>query len=91
MSSQKKQQHYTSEFKESAVKLAIESDQPVTKTAEELGVHKNTLHTRICKYHRPQRQVVSQDEEVHMYDELKALHKEKKRLKAAAYFSKEST
>jgi transposase len=52
-----------SEFKESAVKTAIESDQPVTKTAEELGVNKNTLHTWISKYHRPQGQVVSQDEE----------------------------
>jgi len=38
MSDQKKQNHYTAAFRESAVKLAIESDQPVSKTAEELGV-----------------------------------------------------
>ncbi|WP_246539876.1 transposase [sulfur-oxidizing endosymbiont of Gigantopelta aegis] len=37
---------YTSEFKESAVKLANETDQPVSQTARELGVNVNTLlHT----------------------------------------------
>ena len=41
----KKQNTYTSEFKESAVKLAIESDQPIAKTAKDLGINVNTLHT----------------------------------------------
>ena len=99
MNDQKKQNHYTVEFKESAVKLAIESDQPVSKTAEELGVNKNTLHTWISKYHRPQKQRAGQVEEEHLYDELKRLRKENKRLteerdilkKAAAYFAKESS
>ncbi|MEJ2610685.1 MAG: transposase [Candidatus Thiodiazotropha sp.] len=54
MSNQKKQSHYTSEFKESAVKLAIENDQSVSKTADELGVNPNTLHTWISKYRGPQ-------------------------------------
>ena len=35
----KKQNSYTSEFKESAVKLAIESDHPIAKTAKDL-VHR---------------------------------------------------
>lgn len=43
--SQKKSNSYTAEFKEAAVKLAVESDQPVTQTARELGVNVNTLHT----------------------------------------------
>jgi len=98
MSNQKKQNHYTSEFKESAVKLAIESDQPISKTAEELGINKNTLHTWISKYHSPHKQKASQVEEAHLYDEIKILRKENKRLKeerdilkkAAAYFAKES-
>lgn len=55
MNEQKKPNSYTEEFKASAVKLAIESDQPVTKTAEELGVNKNTLHTWISNYRRPQK------------------------------------
>ncbi|MGB1272388.1 MAG: transposase [Endozoicomonas sp.] len=41
----------TAEFKEAAVKLAVESDQPVTETARDLGVNVNPLHTWIGKYH----------------------------------------
>jgi transposase len=41
----KKPNSYTSEFKESAVKLAIESDQPIAQTARDLGLNPNTLHT----------------------------------------------
>ena len=100
MSDQNKPNHYTAEFRESAVKLAIESDQPVSKTAEELGINKNTLHTWISKYHHPQEQnSVGRIEEEHLYDELKRLRKDNKRLmeerdilkKAAAYFAKESS
>ena len=40
---------YTAEFKESAVKLAVESDQSIRKTAKELGVKESTLHTWIAK------------------------------------------
>lgn len=99
MSNQKKQNHYTSEFKESAVKLAIENDQSVSKTADELGVNPNTLHTWISKYRGPQVQQAGQVNDEHLYDELKRLRKENKRLteerdilkKAAAYFAKESS
>ena len=99
MSNQKKQNHYTSEFKESAVKLAIENNQSVSKTADELGVNPNTLHTWISKYRGPQVQQAGQVNDEHLYDELKRLRKENKRLteerdilkKAAAYFAKESS
>jgi transposase len=37
----KKQNSYKSEFKESAVKLAIESDHPIAKTAKDLVVHQH--------------------------------------------------
>ena len=47
MNDQMKPNNYTNEFKASAVKLAIESDQSVSKTAEELGINKITLHTWI--------------------------------------------
>ncbi len=43
MNEQQKQKHYPAEFRESAVKLAVESDQPISKIADELGVNKNTL------------------------------------------------
>ena len=48
-----KKKEYTAEFRESAVKLAVESDNPVNETARELGVKESTLHTWISKYHHP--------------------------------------
>jgi transposase len=91
----KKPNSYTSEFKESAVKLAIESDQPIAATARDLGVNVNTLHTWIGKYSKP-KQSVERDGE-HIYDENKRLKKELARVtqerdllkKATAYFARE--
>jgi len=54
---------------------------PIVKTAEELGINKSTLHTWISKYHSPHKQKASQVEETHLYDEIKILCKENKRLK----------
>ena len=36
---------YPAEFKERAVKLAVESEQPIAQTARDLGVNENTLYT----------------------------------------------
>ena len=91
----KKLNTYTSEFKESAVKLALESDQPITQTARDLGVNPNTIHTWINKYSKPKTAVERTDE--HIYDENKRLKKELARItqerdllkKATAYFAKE--
>ena len=97
--SKKKPNHYTAEFRESTVKLALESDQPVSTVAEELGVNPNTLHTWISKYRGPQNTPgVGRAEDEHLYDELKRLRKKNKRLmeerdilkKAAVYFAKAS-
>ncbi len=92
----KKSNNYTSEFKESAVKLAIESDQPISTTARELGVNVNTLYTWIGKYSAPKQQPAERTDE-HIYDENKRLKKELARVtqerdllkKATAYFAKE--
>ena len=46
----KKPNTYTSEFRESSIKLALESDQPIAQTARDLGVNPNTIHTWINKY-----------------------------------------
>lgn len=88
---------YTSEFKESAVKLANEADQPVSQTARELDVNVNTLHTWISKYSKPVKAVTSRSDE-HLYDELKRLKKELAKVtqerdllkKATAYFARET-
>jgi transposase len=49
----KKLNAYTSEFKESTVKLALESDQSIAQTARDLGVNPNTIYTWINKYSKP--------------------------------------
>ncbi len=80
--SQKKTNSYTAEFKESAVKLAVESEKPVTQTARELGVNANTLYTWINKYN--DKQDASTDKRMndqHLYEELKQLRRENSRLK----------
>lgn len=87
---------YTVEFKESAVKLAIESNQAMAKTARELGVTKTTLYSWVSKYSKPKESIMRTEE--HLYNELMRLKKELARVtqerdllkKAAAYFAKES-
>lgn len=87
---------YTPEFKESAVKLALENEQPKTQTARELGINPNTLFTWINLYSKQGKEVTDRTEE-HLYDELKRLKKELMKVtqerdllkKATAYFAKE--
>jgi len=91
----KKNNSYTSEFKQSAVKLATESKQPVAATARDLGVNVNTLHTWIGKYSAPKKG--SEQIDQHIYDEVKKLKKDLARVtqerdllkKATAYFARE--
>ena len=93
--SDKKHQTYSSEFKESSVKLAIESKQPISQTAKDLGIKANTLYTWVDKYSKPKEASVRTDD--HIYDKNKKLKKELVRVtqerdllkKAAAYFAKE--
>ena len=92
--SQATMKKYPAACKERAVKLAVDSDQPIAQTARDLGVNENTLHTWIGKYHRTERQEKEVHDE-HLYEELKRLRKENARLKeerdivkkAAAYFA----
>jgi transposase len=87
---------YPAEFKERAVKLAVESEQSIAQTARDLGVNENTLHTWIGKYPRAERQEKEVNDE-HVSEELKRLRKENARLKeereilkkAAAYFAQQ--
>ncbi len=70
----KKQNTYTSEFKGSAIKLAIESNQSVAKTAKDLGVK---LIRYIPRYGNIQYQRwYLKDTDEHIYDENKRLKKE---------------
>ena len=99
MNERTKAKSYTGEFKESAVKLAVESKRPLAQTARELGVSKDTLYGWVRQYHgRPQpgQEAVRSE---HLYEELKRLRREVSILKeerdilkkAAAYFAKQAT
>ena len=87
---------YTSEFRESSVKLAIESGRPVSQVAKKLGINENTLHTWIAKYSKPRENAMRTMD--YIYDENKRLKKELAHVtqerdllkKAAAYFAKEA-
>jgi transposase len=78
--SQPTMRKYPAAFKERAVKLAVESDQPIAQTARDLGVDENTWHTWIGQYHRTERQEKEVHDE-HLYDEVKRRRKENARLK----------
>ena len=99
MNERKKAKSYPAEFKESAVKLAVESKRPLAQTARELGVSKDTLYGWVRQYHgKPQPAQDALNSE-HLYDELKRLRREVSILKeerdilkkAAAYFAKHAT
>jgi len=94
--SKKQATYYTSEFKESAVKLVLESDKSVAETGRELGIKPSTLYGWIKQYSKPVEKSARTEE--HIYDENKRLRKELARViqerdllkKAAAYFANNS-
>jgi transposase len=93
---QKKLNTYTSEFKESAIKLALDSDQPIPKIAKNLGVNPNTLYTWVHNASKPKENKTVAKKESRI-DEIKHLKKQMVRLtqerdilkKAAGYFAQE--
>ena len=87
---------YTEEFRQSSAKLAVESGQPVSTTAQELGIHEVTLHGWIKRYYS--KSSTKESTNVDLLAELKRLQKENVRLKlereilkkAAAYFAQDT-
>jgi len=98
--SAKQKHNYSSEFKASAVKLAVESDQSIAKTVRDLGINDNTLYNWIAQYSHSnktnQNNMASKNE--YSFEEVKRLKKELALVKqerdllkkAAAYFAKTS-
>ena len=93
--SDRKRNRYPLEFKESSAKLALDSSNPVTQTAKELGIHPVTLHSWIKKFYpNKSTQPISQDllqEENHQLKRENARLKQERDIlkKAAAYFARE--
>lgn len=88
---------YTAEFRESSVKLALESKNTIAQTARDLGVKVSTLHTWISK-HSGSKTINNSISDDKLHEELKRLKKENYQLtqerdilkKAAAYFAKQT-
>ena len=90
---------YSEDFRKSSAKLAIESDNPLTKTAEALGVNAMTLYSWVNKYYpnyKAATKISSKDIDIEA--ENKQLRKELARVKeerdilkkAAAYFASQA-
>jgi transposase len=90
--------NYSEEFRKSSAKLAVDSRQALSTTAEELGVHVTTLHGWVKKYHPSSLQAKPASTNDAILEELAHLRKENMRLKqerdilkkAAAYFASEA-
>ena len=91
-----KPQYYTSEFRISSAKLAVESGQSVAQTARELGIKAKTLHGWVSKYAKPKgdnmQQKQSNNLKIQQLEKQLALVTQERDLlkKAAAYFAAQS-
>lgn len=95
--SNNKKTAYPAEFKESAIKLALESGNSIAQTARELGVHEKTMYNWIHLYSKQKATNKPDREMSHPFDDIKRLKKELAQVtqerdilkKATAYFAKE--
>jgi len=93
----RKTNRYPAEFKESSVKLALESDQPMSQTARELGVNPKLLYNWVNKYSGTNQKSYPIKNDP-ASEEIKRLKKELSRItlerdilkKATAYFAKDA-
>lgn len=84
---------YSAEFRESSVKLALESEQPLSQTASDLGIEKKTMYNWVNSYR--QQHISNKSDTVsellRVKRELALVKKERDLLKkAAAYFARTS-
>jgi len=94
--SSRKYKQYPAEFRESSAKLALESDQPISQTARELGVTAKRLYYWVNAYSGSDD--ISRSINEPSSEEIKRLKKELSKVKlerdilkkAAAYFAREA-
>ncbi len=91
-------QTYSEEFKTESVKLALESDEPISKLAKNLGIHYKTLYAWVKKTMPETASTQAGKSKIKSLEsEVKRLRKALKRTeqerdilkKAAAYFASE--
>ena len=90
---------YNQEFKESAIKLCLDSDKSISSIANDLGLNKGTLSLWVSNYKKTHniksskevKQESLEEENKRLRKELALAKQEKEILKkAAAYFAKET-
>ena len=90
---------YNQEFKDSAIKLCLDSDKSISSIAKDLGLNKGTLSLWVSDYKKINNIKSAKDlnkesleeENKRLKKELAVLKQEKEILKkAAAYFAKET-
>ena len=94
--SSRKNKHYPAEFRESSAKLALETDQPMSQTARELGVTPKSLYSWVNAYSGNNGKTQSLKDPAS--EEIKRLNKELSKVtlerdilkKATAYFAKDA-
>lgn len=94
--SSKKHNRYPLEFRVSSAKLALESDQPMSQTARELGVSPKSLYGWVGAYSEDRGKTNAMKEPES--EEIKRLKKELSKVtlerdilkKAAAYFARDA-
>ena len=87
---------FSSEFKDEAVKMVIETSRPITRVAKELGINEGTLGNWVSVYrreHAGEEPPITVSERVRLREterEIRELKMENEFLKkAAAYFASE--
>jgi transposase len=86
---------FTSEYRDEAVKMVLESSRPIAEVARDLGLNESTLGNWVTKYRNEH--PASEDLNISDRARLKELEKENRELrmerdflkKAAAFFAKE--
>ena len=91
-----KRRSFTPEFKEEAAKSVVDTSRPVTKVANELGLHEQTLRNWVNDYRKehagaePPLTISERARLRELEKEVRELRLEKEFLgKAAAFFAKE--
>jgi len=95
--SKRKNRNHTEEFKQEAVRLAMESGKPKAQIARELDISDGLLYTWISKYDEAKSRGLTPEEYEQEKSEMRRIKAENKRLKeendilkkASAYFAKQ--
>lgn len=88
-----KNKQYDKSFKQQAVHLALTSNQPIAKTAKELGVLETTLYYWVsnAKAQKQPTQTSSEMDVGKLHEELLKLRKDNQRLKETCEILKKAT